>query len=685
MFAALKKMFRRPAPQQPFSKPLPAAPKEPRQAKPFQQQEKSSIVAPAANPAQPIPQPTPDDSLTLPLNAIVNLVPKEFCASSSSISLEGCEFQVSRKHVRAQLSQGAVKIPFGEVRRAAPVGVFINSSAHDHTPVDLPLREILRQLRPDALARSQQRLTEVPAEVTDVFGPKGKPLAQVRILTKDESARSASLASAAGAKPSAAVSKPPVSAPAAAPAKVSMPARAASPTAAPQLPQAKVQASASPATKPESAALVITVAQILEGWPEAVRQEITELDLLNAKCELPADEIGVALKSGKVQYPWKRIRSWIKPAPGKAHPSPHAEVLLELPLQILAPLFLSHSQTVQPKRKLSVAANIPDVFSKSQPPAAPESAPAKSAAHSPVPQAPAARETAVSEEVVLTILLSEVSGNWPEPVLKEINHLNLCDAKLELPLKAVEVGLKLGKVDYLWKQLAQWLKPSSPAVLASVHAETRLELPLNVVAPLYLQLRPASQPPKKSAVSTNIPDVFSAKGLIAPSPDTEPAISAPAPATVRTAPAPATVRTAPTPVAPPAPQKIAENLAELFGEPDKRNWTPNEIVHKSSHLPGVSGSLIALQDGLLVAACMPPTWKTETVAAFLPQIFGRMNQYAKELKMGDLNSITFTVDHGTLHIFNAGIIYFAALGRPGEPLPMPQLNLIAHELSRHTK
>ena len=99
----------------------------------------------------------------------------------------------------------------------------------------------------------------------------------------------------------------------------------------------------------------------------------------------------------------------------------------------------------------------------------------------------------------------------------------------------------------------------------------------------------------------------------------------------------------------------------------------------------MAGALIALQDGLLVAACMPPEARTETIAAFVPQIFGRMNQYSKELQMGDCHSIALTVEEGTLHIFSAGIIYYAALSKPGELLPMSELHLISSELSRHTK
>lgn len=138
-------------------------------------------------------------------------------------------------------------------------------------------------------------------------------------------------------------------------------------------------------------------------------------------------------------------------------------------------------------------------------------------------------------------------------------------------------------------------------------------------------------------------------------------------------------------LAPPAPRPTPRSLAELFNEPDKRSWTPNDIVNRTSSLPGVAGALIALQDGLLVAACMPPNARTETIAAFVPQIFGRMSQYTRELQMGDASAVSFTVEAGTLQVFSAGIIYFAAFGKPGVHLPLPELQLIATELGRHTK
>jgi predicted regulator of Ras-like GTPase activity (Roadblock/LC7/MglB family) len=275
---------------------------------------------------------------------------------------------------------------------------------------------------------------------------------------------------------------------------------------------------------------------------------------------------------------------------------------------------------------------------------------------------------------VVSIPLSAISSAWPEVLRKEIEHLNLAGSVVAVPVEFLDTALKQGKVAFFWKQVCQWIEACPPAAFASNFAEVRLEWPLNVVAPMFLQARPKKEP-KAAPLHIDIPDVFAPK-------DQQPSGSQPAPVQA-TAPAPAPAAAAQSASA--APKKVPKDLAELFGEPEKRNWTPNEIVHKTCSLPGLDGALIALQDGLLVASCMPPTWRTETIAAFLPQIFGRMHQYTRELKMGELMSVTFAVENGTLQIFNAGIIYFAALGKQGMTLPVPELNLIARELSRHTK
>ncbi len=116
-----------------------------------------------------------------------------------------------------------------------------------------------------------------------------------------------------------------------------------------------------------------------------------------------------------------------------------------------------------------------------------------------------------------------------------------------------------------------------------------------------------------------------------------------------------------------------------------RYATPNEIVSKAAALDGVDGALIALPDGLLVASQIPASMNADTVAAFLPQIFSRVTQCTKELRLGDLNNLNFTVGAIPWKIFKVGAIYFAAFGRAGEALPTSQLAGIAAELDRKAK
>ena len=78
--------------------------------------------------------------------------------------------------------------------------------------------------------------------------------------------------------------------------------------------------------------------------------------------------------------------------------------------------------------------------------------------------------------------------------------------------------------------------------------------------------------------------------------------------------------------------------------------------------PGLTGVFIAMHDGLLVDAHLPESLKAETVAAFLPQIFGRMNQYAKELQLGGLSSLILNVESSSWQIVKSGGIYLVAIG-----------------------
>ena len=109
---------------------------------------------------------------------------------------------------------------------------------------------------------------------------------------------------------------------------------------------------------------------------------------------------------------------------------------------------------------------------------------------------------------------------------------------------------------------------------------------------------------------------------------------------------------------------------------------PKDVVARAVTLPGVAGALVALQDGLKVASQVPAELNADTLAAFLPQIFDRLGQSTRELRMGPLNNVNFTVGNVPWKIYRVNAVYFAAFGRVGEALPTAQLALLAAELDR---
>jgi predicted regulator of Ras-like GTPase activity (Roadblock/LC7/MglB family) len=125
----------------------------------------------------------------------------------------------------------------------------------------------------------------------------------------------------------------------------------------------------------------------------------------------------------------------------------------------------------------------------------------------------------------------------------------------------------------------------------------------------------------------------------------------------------------------------AKTLGEAFGEPDKTSWSPSEIIGRLVKIPGVRGAAIALQEGLVIAHELPEPLKGEVFAAFLPQIFARINQYAGEMKLGAVEDLLVQSSSGPCHIFRRGQVFFAALGAAGEPLPSHILRLCADALA----
>jgi predicted regulator of Ras-like GTPase activity (Roadblock/LC7/MglB family) len=498
--------------------------------------------------------------LDLPLRSILHGLPLELQPRVRQAEVGDATITVPLEKVLSQLARGCVKISFAELRQAAPQ-IFAPAPDRDRVMVTLPLADILARLNPALITRRRiQKHVEVPVEISSPFDSRGQ-----------------GLAFAFGRK-----------------------------------------------TEPEPAAPI----------------------------ENPAP------------VPVAGIRSTITAAPTPAPPT-------AMP-------------TAAPRLSLARGAG--------------ETPPARFA---PAPAATPAKPAAVPP---LLVGLTALAEGWPDAVRQEIVQLNLVDARVGLPTEAVERALKQGRIAFTWKMLRSWIRPA-PLPTVSAHDGSVLELPLKVVAPLFLARQnenAGSQ--QKVAIDESIPNLFFGFPQPESSPSAAPA-TAPSPAAV---PSPATVpAAAPVPAATPAPAKLADTNYYVWDDSSDtvrlhesevkrgnaapgtscltRYATPNEIVSRAAALDGVAGALIALPDGLMVASHLAADLNGETLAAFLPQIFGKVSQSTKELRMGELNNLNFTVGNTPWKIFRVNAIFFAVFGRPGEPLPSGQLVALAEELDRKPK
>jgi predicted regulator of Ras-like GTPase activity (Roadblock/LC7/MglB family) len=276
--------------------------------------------------------------------------------------------------------------------------------------------------------------------------------------------------------------------------------------------------------------------------------------------------------------------------------------------------------------------------------------------------------------------LWDLAEFWSEELKDEISRYSLADVTVPLAGSAVEAGLKRGRVTMTWRELRTLARPSSPP---SPNDQLELDLPLKVVAPLFLAAQKNLQGAKRKAtVSSDIPNLFFGFPQAAP----EPPVSAPKPAAAK-----------------PAEKKSSDSNFYVWGDNGetpkaeenvyapppvpKTDFTsrfapPKDVVARAAALPGVAGAVVTLPDGLRVASEVPPEFNADMLAAFIPQIFERMNQSAKELRMGALNNVSFTVGNVPWRIIRVNAVYLAAFGCAGESLPAAQLASLAAELDR---
>ena len=569
----------------------------------------------------------------IPLQAVLNGLPAELQQRVRVQTVGDLTINIALDKVLSQLSQGQVRIPFGDIRKSAP-HVFTNGVDFDRISVALPLNEILSRLNPGLLMRrTAVKQVEVPEEIASPFEGRGEGLSL----------------SVGNAKP----------------------VQPAAPKKAAPAPPANGRGSISSVPRPTPPTAAPTAAAMAN-----------------------------------------------IPAPFQFTPKPATPPAASPPAPSAAPQPIPFNYNAAPPARQAPARPVAPAF---------------------VPQPVAAPKPAVAPvgQVVITAALNTLTEAWPESLRLEIMQTNLSEARIAMPVDVVETALKRGRVVFSWKTIRSWISPAMPTSV-SVHDAAELELPLKVVAPLFLNRKRTAGAQQKVAVDEAIPNLFfgfpqpeAPAPAPAPTPLARPAPAAPVSRIVPAAPAaPTIIPFTPSPavaaaasasasaaaaVAAAAAAAAAANAAVtkpadtnyyLWSDASdtqichiealkqkgtsgtefvKRYASPNEIVSRAAAIDGVAGVLIALPDGLMVASRLPGELNGDTLAAFLPQIFAKVSACTKELRMGELNNVSFTVGNVPWKIFRVNAIFFAAFGFAAQPMPTAQLAGLAAELDRKSK
>jgi predicted regulator of Ras-like GTPase activity (Roadblock/LC7/MglB family) len=227
--------------------------------------------------------------------------------------------------------------------------------------------------------------------------------------------------------------------------------------------------------------------------------------------------------------------------------------------------------------------------------------------------------------------------------------------------------------------------PTVAKVIATSPSDSApLELPLRVIAPLFLAQKKVSTaaPKPKTADFESIPNLFgpgarAATPQVANAGPVAPAAKPQTPAGEAAAPLKVAA-----PVPAPAAKPKARTIADVLGCDPGANSTPGEIARRAAALPGVVGTLICTTDGLVVAEHFVSPVGSETFCALMTQMFNRVSGYAKELRLGGPSEVAFVIDGATYQVFQTPRVFVIAAGKPGEPLPAHELRIVAEYLGK---
>jgi len=210
--------------------------------------------------------------------------------------------------------------------------------------------------------------------------------------------------------------------------------------------------------------------------------------------------------------------------------------------------------------------------------------------------------------------------------------------------------MKRGKVAFPWKSLRSTAQPALDSTVGAAQDDTEVEIPLKLIIPHFMSANKPTAGQKQVDVDTTIPDVFSKEDIAA-----------------RTAPATSTA-----PAETPKPTPAAPAAA-----PPAAGASPSELVAKICQIPGITGALVTMSDGLPMAKQLPAGVDGDALSGFVPELFKKATQYADASKLGAAAAAEIQTTNHTLSVRKSGDTFIAALGPANTALPNKELAQIA--------
>lgn len=456
--------------------------------------------------------------------------------------------------------------------------------------------------------------------------------------------------------------------------------------------------------------LSIPISSIIETLPENLKHFVISKPDKNLTVRIPIETILPQISAGTVKISFGDLKK-ISPAGIFLTNTRCENEMVTLPLkEIISRLDISYFE-LNPCEEVVIPDDIPSVFTSKtitsnvkpvEPLISKEKKTYRKTKTQPLVEKPANvseqkvetkpipfKQTGVSETKCISLKLREIAPYWKDEVANEIESLKLMDTTLNLPIEELTARISTGRVIFNWSKIQGWLLPSPTLPLSNQDIE--IEIPLKVLVPLYLpHIKKARK--KIITVPEDIPNIFTPEQ---PSLLKQKAVVPPEPTEISTEPVKQVVEKKPSEFEEIKPEKAIppvakhpgiKSLCELFNKPDKKIWTPNEIIESVVTLPGVSGAMIALKEGLPVVSKLPKDSDPELFAGMLTQIFSRLSQYANDLNLKKLHGFTLYCEGRPVFVCERENIYFIVTGNENEDLPSSlQLQAIVDELVKMNK